>query len=791
MIGDAESARLAALHRYELLDTPSEQEFEDLAGLAALLCGAPIAAISLVDRDRIWFKAKVGLEVSEADREASFCSAALASSELLEIPDASLDSRFADTPLVCGPAHIRFYAGQPLVTEGGFRVGTICVLNSHPNGLTDAQRNGLALLARQTIALMEGRLARKNLTKGLERFQRLHDSMRDAFAQVNLSGELIDVNPAFCEMVGYSREECLKLTIKSLTPEKWHAYEDDILKTRVLKNGFSDVYEKEYIRRNGHVFPVELHTFLTRDDSGAPETMWAIVRDISERKAAAEAVHKSEEKYRLLFENLTSGFALHEIICDDEGRPVDYRYLEVNPAFESLTGLTAEMVLGKRILEVVPLTEKYWIEVFGKVAVTGQPTQYENFSAELGKYYSVWVFSPKLGQFAVIISDTTSTKLIEEELRAKERRLSHAISATSDAIWEWNYRTGEIYYSPRWYEMLGYEPDGFPMDFDIWTKSCHPEDLDLALFNISQVLESQVESGCHVEFRMKRKQGDWIWILARGNVVERDESGRPLLFSGTNTDITDRKLAEQALLELNESLEQRVIERTRALAERNEDLELFSYAISHDLRAPLRAIRGYADLLSEDIGSQLGDEPQKLLARIGVSAIQMFDMLDGILAYSRIGSRKSEPSEISLKRFMSQMVEEARGQSGRAHVEIRSELQDVDLMIDSEALAICVRNLLQNAVKFAAAVPKPLVEVRARSESDRCVIEIADNGVGFDMADSGRIFEMFKRLRPSAPGTGVGLALVARAVTKLDGVIRPESELGHGATFTLEIPKKS
>ena len=130
--------------------------------------------------------------------------------------------------------------------------------------------------------------------------------------------------------------------------------------------------------------------------------------------------------------------------------------------------------------------------------------------------------------------DITDRKRAEEELRNSERRLSMVITATADAIWEWDLRTGKTFYSARWYEMLGYADREVPMDFDNWRNLCHPEDYARTIKAIQKTLAEPQSSGYSAEFRMKSKNGVWLWILARGNVVERNADGAPLLLSGTN-----------------------------------------------------------------------------------------------------------------------------------------------------------------------------------------------------------------------------------------------------------------
>jgi signal transduction histidine kinase len=180
-----EPQRLAALRAYEVLDTPRETDFDDIAELAAQLCGTPIAAVSLVDSDRQWFKARVGLDVCETAREGSFCTYAMRSTDVLQIPDALADPRFATSPLVLGAPYVRFYAGAPLVSPDGHPLGSLCVIDREPRLLTPAQRQGLRTLARHVMGQLELRQYARSATAANDRL-RAADRLKDEFiARVN------------------------------------------------------------------------------------------------------------------------------------------------------------------------------------------------------------------------------------------------------------------------------------------------------------------------------------------------------------------------------------------------------------------------------------------------------------------------------------------------------------------------------------------------------------------------------------------------------------------------------
>jgi PAS domain S-box-containing protein len=159
-----------------------------------------------------------------------------------------------------------------------------------------------------------------------------------------------------------------------------------------------------------------------------------VVRDITESKRAEEVIKESEEKYRNLFTNMSEGFGLHEIIVDAGGKPCDYRFLDVNPAFERLTGLKGTDVLGKRVLEVLPGTEGHWIENYGKVALTGEPVRFENFSTSLDRWYEVFAYRPAPDQFAVVFTDVTLRKRAEEALQQRTLELQHLSETLEERV---------------------------------------------------------------------------------------------------------------------------------------------------------------------------------------------------------------------------------------------------------------------------------------------------------------------------------------------------------------------
>ncbi len=258
-------------------------------------------------------------------------------------------------------------------------------------------------------------------------------SIGDAVIATDARGRVELFNPIAENLTGWRNEEVhgkpLEEVFTIINQETRVTAENPV--ARVLREGIvvGLANHTVLIARDGSERFIADAAAPIRDEQDAVTGVVLVFRDVSEEYFLLQALTESEERFRLLFTEANSGFALHEIICDQEGRPVNYRFLEINPAFEKLTGLKREDVVGKTVLEVLPGTENYWIERYGKVALSGEPTQFEEFAQEIDRYYEVRAYSPRKGQFAVLFSDITDRKQAEQALvQAKEA--SEAASRT-------------------------------------------------------------------------------------------------------------------------------------------------------------------------------------------------------------------------------------------------------------------------------------------------------------------------------------------------------------------------
>jgi len=390
----------------------------------------------------------------------------------------------------------------------------------------------------------------------------------------------------------------------------------------------------------------------------------------------------------------------------------------------------------------------------------------------------------------VVASFTDLTEQHEtlRSLRESEQLLRMFGDHAVDVMWIVDPQEQRILYVNAAYErVFGRPRQPLYEDLSRWLDGVAPEDLD----RVSHAAEVLTEAGTYqVEYRMTRPDGRRVWIRGRGFPLY-DLDGRMRYMAGFAEDITRAREAEEALERLHAELEQRVAERTAELEAKHREMEAFAYSVSHDLKAPLRGIEGYSRLLESDHAGYLGEEGRTFVEMIRKGAARMGELIDDLLAYSRLERGRPALGPLAPALLIEELVDAQRASveesGGALHVQVDRALE---VRGEREGLELALRNLFDNALKFSAGTARPVIEIGCRRDGEHGVLWVRDNGPGFDMRHHDRIFEIFQRLHRSEdyPGTGVGLAMVRKAVERMRGRIWARSEPGQGATFCIELP---
>jgi PAS domain S-box-containing protein len=384
--------------------------------------------------------------------------------------------------------------------------------------------------------------------------------------------------------------------------------------------------------------------------------------------------------------------------------------------------------------------------------------------------------------------DVAERKRAEEALHQSEERFRRLAENARDVIYRMSIPDGKYeYVSSAALSVFGYHPEECYQTPILIKQAIHPDWQMYFEEQWANLIKGEMPPT--YEYQFIHKSGKVCWLNQR-NILVRDSAGNPVAIEGIVTDITERKLAEEKIYKLNQELEQRVLERTAELEIANKELEAFAYSVSHDLRAPLRHIDGFLELLQERT-TTLDEKSQHYMATISDSAKRMGMLIDDLLSFSRMGRNEISKSQVDLNELIQDVIRELRPEArGR---EIHWKIAPLPLVTGDRAmLRIVVVNLLSNALKFTRSRLPAEIEIgRMPSQEKETIVFVRDNGVGFDMQYADKLFGVFQRLHRADEfeGTGIGLANVHRIINRHGGRTWAEAEINHGATFYFSLPQ--
>ena len=377
----------------------------------------------------------------------------------------------------------------------------------------------------------------------------------------------------------------------------------------------------------------------------------------------------------------------------------------------------------------------------------------------------------------------------ERALRESERRNRTLINASSSIVWTADRDLAFSEAQPAWQAYTGQSDED--CDGTGWRRAFHEEDRSALTATLKTPKSGAAPFECELRLWHAPSAGYRFAAVRAAPVL--DAGGAIMEWIGTVTDIDDRRNAEAEIRRLNADLEERVSRRTAELESTNRELESFSYSVSHDLRAPLRAIDGYARMVEEDYGDRLDEDGKRMLAVVRDEAVRMGQLIDDLLSFSRMSRQAMDSVQnvdmTSLAKEVAQSL--LREQDAKR---IRFDIWPLPPVEgDISLLRQVWTNLLSNALKYSGTKPKAEILVTGELLNGNALFRVQDNGVGFDMKYAAKLFGVFQRLHKAEDfeGTGVGLAIVHRVVTRHGGSVRADSTLGEGATFHFTLPAGS
>lgn len=597
-------------------------------------------------------------------------------------------------------------------------------------------------------------------------------------ALTGLDGCWLKVNRALCDFLGYSEAEFLNSTFKSMTHEDDLPIDLELISQLIAGKRKTYQREKRYYRKNGQIVWVAISVALVRSKNSQPEYLIAQMLDITEKVKIADKLQIAKDRYERAVRGSAVGLWDWDIKTDE---------IYWSPRIKEIVGMSKNAVMPslKGLEEFIhPDDRANRRKAFKNHIDKNKPFDFEYRLKHRKKGHYIWLhtrgkaFRDDKGRaigMAGSVDDITERKNAENELKKSEERFSLLVRGTRDGIWDWpDLAKDEQFWSPRWYSLLGYREGEIESRASIFTKMLHPDDKELVM-SFGKANPKQTPY-FDMEYRLLTKDGLYKWFQGRGIMLEKEGIVR---MTGSLTDINKRKETEETLEEYNRELESI-----------NEDLKLFTYTASHDLKEPIRGVFNNAFFLQEDYKDVLDEDALKKLGRISHLCERMEKMINELLNYEELKNRDLIIKRIDLTNIMTDIQNTMESMLESSNVELKLPNKLPKAICDEVAITEVFHNLISNAIKYNES-HKKIIEINYKKIVDeddipKHVFYVSDNGVGIREEDFDTIFRIFKRLddtKEIVKGTGMGLSFVERIIKRHGGKIWLESELGKGTSF--------
>jgi PAS domain S-box-containing protein len=655
-------------------------------------------------------------------------------------------------------------------------------------------------------------------------FQQIIESAIDfAIIVTDLDGLVTDWNEGARKVFGWESEEVMGQTIECIfTPEdKKTGRAQEEMRLSIAEGQAEN--ERWHLRKDGIRFWASGKMMPLRDETGAHQGYVKILRDRTRQHETGRQLRDFKDRFETLLETVETAFAVVEVKFDADDRPVDYRFIEANPAFERQAGVNLQ---GKWVTEFAPNLERFWFDTYGRVALTGEPANFENYAKAFERWFDVRairVGEPEERQIAIFFNDVTDRRTAEERLRASEaiareniERVQLALSAGAIiGTWNWDLRADRLTIDEAFATAFGLDTEigrtGLSVDEVVAT--VHPDDQP----GLAAAMDAAIRNGgayAH-RYRVRRVDGKYYWIEANGR-VDHAADGTPLRFPGVLLDVQERRaLMEErdrnaaALRALNETLEQRVEERSRELQASQEQLRQsqkmeaigqLTGGIAHDFNNLLATITSSLELMNRRIAAGRTSDLGRYITMASTAAQSSAALIQRLLAFSRKQTLDLQSFEVnSLIAHMKDMLRRSIGENIQFEMALQPGLPAV--RSDRNQLENALLNLTINA---RDAMPEGgVIKVKTSTrELDAgyaamhpdvvpghyVMVSVSDNGTGMSPETLAKAFDPFFTTKPIGQGTGLGLSMIYGFARQTGGHASIHSVEREGTTVNIYLP---
>jgi two-component system, OmpR family, sensor histidine kinase VicK len=794
----SEALRLETLERYQVLDAAPDTAIDDLAEMAAKICNAQVAGVSFAAADRIAIYGRYGMSEIELPLGSVPTEPPFRTHSIYEIPDTRQHPTFATQGISIAGRSFRFYAGAPLITQSGIRIGALFVLDGSSRRLTPFQTQSLAVLGRQAMNSIELNYALRQMDSVARSRQRIESALTvernfvstvldtvDALVAVfDTAGRIVRFNRACEAASGYDFPTLVgrylwdKLIPHSDIPAAIQNFE------RLRADGFPVAFENQWLNRDGSLRRIAWSASPLLDDRGHINFIIATGIDVTVQRSAEETLRESEARYRQLVEGSLGMVCTHDL---------NGSILSVNTHGAQSIGRTREDMVGHRLSEFMPADrslgfEKYLADIVRRGEVQGLlHLRHVNGEVRVVAYRNKLIETPGREPYVLGFGvDTTEQVRAQDQLRALSRQSNSVLESVGDGIYGIDLDGNCTVINPAASQMLGFKPhevlgrnmhdlihhsrpDGSPYPAAECPIQNTLRDLDTVRVS-NEVMWRKDGSSFPVEY-VARPQ---IEMGPEAHVEPGSPDAKP---SGT---------AVGVVVAFADTTERRALDRMK---------DEFISTVSHELRTPLTSLRAALGLIT---GGSLSARPEKLRQMLDIATgntDRLVRLVNDILELERIGSGKAELHYTMCS--ADDLFRRAAGlqQTGasKAQLRITFNSQGVNVWADPDRVLQTLTNLISNAIKFSP--PGTEIHLRARRiDANEAEIQVRDSGRGIPEDKLESIFERFHQVDASDSrtmgGTGLGLAICRSIVNQHGGRIWATSTFGVGSTFHFTLPTR-